>query len=222
MDFNLSQLTNTFLYVYSSLITVINPIGGALFFLSMTMSASSEERGKLAARIAIYCFLMTVASLWVGSFILSFFGISIGVLRVGGGLVLLGAGWSMLNAPTAEDTPAEPVKKMSNSELMAKAFYPLTLPLTIGPGAISVATAIGTSTEISLSNVIAVNVAAVATTLTIFVCFKYSDRITARLGATGSDAIQRIFSFILLCLGVQILWTGISDLVTKLVISLPH
>ncbi len=106
---------------------------------------------------------------------------------------------------------------------MAKAFYPLTLPLTIGPGAISVATAIGTSTEINLTNILAVNLAALATTLTIFVCFKYSDRITARLGATGSDAIQRIFSFILLfALESKFLWTGVSDLVTKLVVSLPH
>ncbi|ANU66033.1 MarC family protein [Turicimonas muris] len=222
MDFSLSQFSNTFLYVYSSLITVINPIGGGLFFLSMTMSATREIRGKLAARIAVYCFFMTVVSLWIGSFILSFFGISLGVLRVGGGLVLFGAGWAMLNAPTAEDAPVDPAKKISTSELMAKAFYPLTLPLTIGPGAISVATAIGTSTEINLTNILAVNLAALATTLTIFVCFKYSDRITARLGATGSDAIQRIFSFILLCLGVQILWTGVSDLVTKLVVSLPH
>ena len=208
MDFNLSQFTNTFLYVYSSLITVINPIGGGLFFLSMTMSATREMRGKIAARVAIYCFFMTIVSLWIGSFILSFFGISLGVLRVGGGLVLFGAGWAMLNAPTGE--------------LMAKAFYPLTLPLTIGPGAISVATAIGTSTEINLTNILGVNLAAVATTLTIFVCFKYSDRITARLGAAGSDAVARIFSFILLCLGVQVLWTGVSDLVTKLVTSLPH
>lgn len=82
-----------------------------MFFLSMTISATRDIRGKLAARIAVYCFLMTIGSLWIGSFILSFFGISLGVLRVGGGLVLSGAGWTMLNAPTAEDTPVDPAKK---------------------------------------------------------------------------------------------------------------
>lgn len=221
MDFNLAQFSNTFLYVYSSLITVVNPIGGAMFFLSMTMSATRQQRGQLALRVAFYCLIMTIVSLWIGSFILSFFGISIGVLRVGGGLVLFGAGWSMLNAPTQNDAQKEQVGKISQTELFAKAFYPLTLPLTIGPGAISVATAIGTSVEINLTNLLAVNIGAIATTLTILVCFKYADRITSRLDTTGCDAIQRIFAFILLCLGLQILWTGLSDLIMTFMTKIP-
>ncbi len=216
MSHELAEFVKTFLYAFSSLFPVVNPIGAALFFLSMTNAATREERNMLSLRIAVYCFLMTMASMWAGSFILSFFGISLPVLRVAGGLVLISAGWTTLNSPATSTSNQEPMRPVNREELVRKAFYPFTLPLTIGPGTIAVCTAMGSSTEPTFGNISGVTVAAFAVCLTIWLCFRYSDRITARLGATGSDAITRIFSFILICIGVQILWTGVSGLVLDL------
>lgn len=201
------------MYVFTSLITVVNPIGAAMFFLSMTSSASGEVRGLLANRVAVYCFIMANVSLYAGSFVLSFFGISLGVLRVAGGLVLFSAGWLTLNkSGSDDDETGVPLKTRSQAEWMKMAFYPFTLPLTIGPGAIAVSTAIGTSMELTLGNIMGASLGALVTCIVIWVCLRYSDRLLARLGPTGSDAIGRIFAFILICLGVEIFWTGFSEL----------
>lgn len=210
----LSSALNTFLYVFTSLITVVNPICAAMFFLAMTSKVTRQERMMLSNRVAVYCFIMATVSLYAGSFVLSFFGISIGVLRVAGGLVLFSAGWLSLNNNTANEEEASEVsvRPKSKGDLLKMAFYPFTLPLTIGPGAIAVTTAIGTSMKLTLPNVVGATSAALATAIVIWLCFRYSDRITAALGATGSDAIGRVFSFILICLGVQIFWVGFSDL----------
>ncbi len=217
MPFDFGHITSTFFYSYSTLFPVVDPIGAGMIFLAMTITASRQERYILSTRVAIYSFCMLFVSLWAGSFVLRFFGISVPVLRVGGGLVLAISGWKTLNQPeSSKSSDQDKVTVVSKAELIKKAFYPLTLPLTIGPGAIAVSTAIGSSIEMNVGNVISVNLAALAIALTVLVCFRYSDRITAKLGATGSDAIVRIFSFIMICLGLQILWTGISELVVEI------
>lgn len=222
----LSSFLSTFLYVFTSLVTVVNPLGGAMFFLTLTAKATRLQRVALSNRIAVYSFAMAVVTLWAGSFILSFFGISIGVLRVAGGLILISAGWYALNGPTStgEEEAAQQAKEehpKSDQEWMKLAFYPLTLPLTLGPGAISVTTAIGTSMSFTFATVTGAVAGALANSLILWLCFRYADRLTAFLGPSGTDAIGRIFSFILLCLGVQILWTGFSDLWLTLMSQVP-
>ncbi|MBQ8829188.1 MAG: MarC family protein [Burkholderiaceae bacterium] len=208
----MESFISTFLYVFSALLPIVNPVGAAMFFLTLTPDLNRSDRNDLSLRVAVYCFLMCIACLYIGSFILSFFGISLGVLRVAGGIVLFTAGWASLNGPSLSDIKDLEVRTVSKKDLARKAFYPLTLPLTIGPGAISVSTAIGSSMTKTFSNIMGANVAAFATCLVIWICFKYSDRITKKLGDTGADAITRIFSFILICLGVQIFWAGFSEL----------
>lgn len=157
-----------------------------------------------------------------------FFGISLGVLRVAGGLILFSAGWLALNNTSSSSEGEEEVestagahKPRTDQDWMKLAFYPFTMPLTLGPGAIAVTTAIGTSMNFTIPNVIGAFAAALANALIVWLCFRYADRITEILGPSGSDAIGRIFSFILVCLGVQIFWTGFSELWLTLVSSVP-
>lgn len=223
----LSSFLSTFLYVFTSLITVVNPIGGAMFFLTLTRKATRVQRDALSNRIAVYFFVMAMVTLCAGSFILSFFGISIGVLRVAGGLILFSAGWLALNGPSSSGGEEEAAQQTQNDhpktdqDWMKLAFYPFTLPLTLGPGAISVTTAIGTSMSFTIANFTGAVAAALANGIIVWLCFKYADRLTALLGPSGSDAIGRIFSFILVCLGVQIFWTGFSDLWLELMANAP-
>lgn len=212
----MESFISTFLYVFTAMLPIVNPIGAAMFFLTLTPDLSRSDRNDLSLRVGIYAFFMTIVCLYVGSFILSFFGISLGVLRVAGGIVLFTAGWSTLNGPSFSESHDLNVRKVSKKDLIKKAFYPLTLPLTIGPGAIAVSAAIGSSMEITLPNVMGANLAALATCMVIWLSFRYSDLITKKLGDTGADAITRIFAFILVCLGVQIFWTGFSELWTGL------
>ena len=224
----LSSFLSTFLYVFTSLVTVVNPIGAAMFFLTITSGATRAQRMTLSNKVSIYFLIMALVTLCAGSFVLSFFGISLGVLRVAGGLILFSAGWLALNNTSSSSEGEEEVestagahKPRTDQDWMKLAFYPFTMPLTLGPGAIAVTTAIGTSMNFTIPNVIGAFAAALANALIVWLCFRYADRITEILGPSGSDAIGRIFSFILVCLGVQIFWTGFSELWLTLVSSVP-
>ena len=224
----LSSFLSTFLYVFKLFVTVVNPIGAAMFFLTITSGATRAQRMTLSNKVCIYFLIMALVTLCAGSFVLSFFGISLGVLRVAGGLILFSAGWLALNNTSSSSEGEEEVestagahKPRTDQDWMKLAFYPFTMPLTLGPGAIAVTTAIGTSMNFTIPNVIGAFAAALANALIVWLCFRYADRITEILGPSGSDAIGRIFSFILVCLGVQIFWTGFSELWLTLVSSVP-
>ena len=156
-------------------------------------------------------------SLFAGRVILSFFGISVPVLQVGGGLVLLSSGWEALHAPPLAEAKnnASQVRK-SDEALLSMAFYPLTLPLVTGPGTIASAAAIGSSLSGSIGSIVGSVLASVAMTVLTWFCFRYSDKIPKALGAAGADALSRLFAFILMCLGVGVLWQGISGLIMSL------
>ena len=127
-------------------------------------------------------------------------------------LVLFAAGWNALNAPSHDEGSKEPPLALPRSRLKAMAFYPFTLPLTTGPGAIAVTVALGTTLPYTASNLGGTILAILATVLVIWICFRYSDRVSRSVGAAGADALARIFAFILICLGVSIFWQGFSEL----------
>lgn len=208
------QVISTFLFAFASFIPVLNPFGGAMFFLALTPNIDDETRKMMVNRIVFYSMIIMLVSLFAGHLILSFFGISMGVLRVGGGLVLISAGWKALNEATHDDTEStsiEPPK--SRKKLLSMAFYPITLPLTMGPGMIAVSTAIGTGMiGHGTANLIGCLLATLATLLTVYVCYRYCDRVSQAVGATGADALSRVFAFILLCIGISILWQGFTEL----------
>ena len=203
----MQHFLSTFLYVIAALIPMVNPLSGSIFFLSLTSDLGPRERAWLAARVAIY------------SFILNFFGISIDVLRVAGGLVLASAGWKAISSFGGGEKKSESRgsdEPLEKEHFEQRAFFPLTLPLMVGPGAMSVCTAIGTTLPTTFANTLGLNLASAALCIGIWVCFRYAGQISKRLGAAGADAIVKVFSFILICIGIQVLWAGFSGLWTEL------
>ena len=210
----MQDFLNTLLVVFSTFIPVLNPFGGAMFFYSMTPEISYETRKKLVNRIIFYSAILLTASLLAGHLILSFFGISMGALHLAGGLVLMAAGWTALNAEAiTEDDPTVQVAPKSRIKLLSMAFYPFTLPLTIGPGMISVGTAIGTTAFVKgLPAIAGVIIATIISLWTVWICFRHCDKISKAIGAGGADALARVFAFILLCIGISHLWQGFTEL----------
>src|SRR5580692_9723034 len=138
----LIQVAKSILLVVSALFPIVDPIGGAPVFLLLTRDYAAETRRVLARHIAVDSFILLVASFAVGSHVLSFFGISLPVVQVGGGLIVISTGWAMLNQKDSNDRNA--VRSTVNcTDALRDAFYPLTLPLTVGPGSISVAVTLG-------------------------------------------------------------------------------
>lgn len=201
--------------VFAALVPVLNPFGGAMFFLTLTNGVDPQIRRTMANQIGLYSVIVLMVCLFAGNIILNFFGISIGVLRMAGGIVLFSAGWQALNAPSQDDGAATGQPKSARA-LSTMAFYPFTLPLTTGLGAISVAVALGATPYEDVGQLVGTVLGIVLSILLVWVCYRYCDRITRAVGAAGADALARIFSFILICLGVSTFWTGFSELWAQL------
>ena len=212
------EAMNSFLLVYAALFSIVNPVSGAPVFLNLTRRFSRRVRHALAGRVALNGFLLLLGSLFVGSHVLEFFGLTLPVVRVAGGLVVTAAGWGLLNQET--ESRAEAVETAGAEE--PDAFYPLTLPLTVGPGSITVAITLGTQRpQVSglgeLTLIAGGAVAGIlAIALTIYVCYRFADRLEDVLGRTGTNVMLRLSAFILVCIGIQICWGGISGLIASL------
>jgi len=207
------DLTATFLLVYAGLFPIVNPIGGAPIFLALTRYCDNDERKALALRVTRNSFLLLLGSLLVGSHVLEFFGITLPVVRVAGGLVVTAAGWSLLHQgdqaeeERATDGPAKP----------PDSFYPLTMPITVGPGSIAVAITIGSQRpQVGLTDLAllggAATVGLIAISATIYVCYRFAEETVGVLGEQGTNVVIRLSAFILVCIGIEIVWGGYSAL----------
>jgi multiple antibiotic resistance protein len=216
MTADLRQIVEGVLLVFAALFPIVNPLGGAPIFLAMTSDYSPEERASLAWRVTVNAFILLVASVATGTYVLEFFGISVPVVQVGGGLVVSTLGWQLLQDPSAIDKPST----ASASRRRNLAFYPLTMPLTVGPGSISVAITIGANHPDSLRsllvNIPAILIGVTLVSATVFVAYRYADRLSRVIGETGMSVLLRLSAFILLCIGVQIVWNGASALIRTL------
>jgi len=215
------QLIKTMLLILTTLLPVVNPLGGAPIFLSLTHYYSQEDRGLLSRRIALNGFMLLIGSYLIGTYILAFFGISLPVVQVCGGLVVISAGWALLNDKDEEIVSRQEVSRsVELTGLSLKAFYPLTLPLTVGPGTISVAITLGANGPHRglplLYAIVGAVIGSVLIAASIFLCYSFADRLAKVLGATGMSVIMRLTSFLLVCIGVQILWNGVSALLKSL------
>jgi multiple antibiotic resistance protein len=208
-----------FLLAFPALLSIINPLGGAFIFFGAVEHLPAETRAYLARRIAIYSFAILNASLYVGGYVLEFFGITIPVLRVAGGLIIALSAWKMLQAEESTHTQGD-VKPLPLEDADRMAFYPLTMPITAGPGTISVAVSLGTNRPDDARDFVFFFIAAtLATTLIallIYWLYRYSDRVSRAVGSTGTTIIVRLSAFLLFCIGIQVAWLGAQDLLRSL------
>jgi multiple antibiotic resistance protein len=211
------QGVNTFLLVLAAIFPIVNPPGTALVFLASTQGAPPELRRELARKVARNAFVVLVCSLLGGALVLRFYGISIPVLRTAGGIIVACAGWRLLQEGSHKGVEDSDERDRRTS-LADQTFYPLTLPLTTGPGTIAVVISLGLSHPALMSGAdqlifIGASLAAIVVIAgAIFLSFAYADRIQSLLGQGGTDIAVRLSAFILFCLGVQILWSGCSEL----------
>ena len=208
------EAAKTFLLILSALFPIVNPLGGSPVFFSLTTGYSHETRKALALRVARNSFFLLVGSYVVGTHVLAFFGISIPVVQVGGGLVVTSTGWAMLKRK--DDDERQAVRSNAQpQDPFRQAFYPFTLPLTVGPGSISIAITLGANAHRNGFDPWAI-LAAVAGCMvmgvSIYLCYGFSDRLARFLGPSAMTVIMRLSSFLLVCIGVQILWNGVSAL----------
>ncbi len=221
MDFSplpTSSLVGAFLLAFPALFSIVNPVGASLIFDQAMGGRSRPERLKLARTIAFYAFLVLLGSLLLGGYILNFFGVSLGALRVAGGLVVAIRAWGLLMDPQEhEDRKTSQTEPAQSHEDVA--FFPLTMPFTTGPGSISVAIALASQRPTEGAKVapffIGAGLAAALVAILVWLLYSASGRVMRLLGQGGARVLSRLVAFLLLCIGVQIIASGAENLVAR-------
>lgn len=196
---------------FAALFPIMNPFGNAAIFYSLTPDASRCERHQIALRAAAYAIAILLVFFFGGSYLMSFFGISIEGMRIAGGLVITRYGFAQLNAHQSNAHPHD-----EHAEAAAKddiSFSPMALPLLAGPGAIAAAITLSTTAahhDVGHHLILAGGIIGVG--LLCGIILRYADLLMARLGVTGTRALTKIMGFLLLCMGVQLIITGVQDL----------
>ena len=217
------QIWESFLLAFTALVPLVNPLGSALVFLGLVGNAPPETYRVLARKIAINNVIFLAIIELLGSAILSFFGISLPIVQLAGGLVIVAIGWGVLNEPDEEakekcDETADSVRmQRAERALEDKAFYPFTFPVTSGPGTLVVMLTLtahnsGRGIKMEILDHVGVFVAVVVLSVLVYVCYGYAPRITKAIAPSTAHGILRVMAFILLCIGVQIAWNGVSIL----------
>jgi multiple antibiotic resistance protein len=202
-----------------ALLPIVDPLGGAPIYLAMTAGLTSAERSRMAKAVAINSFLLLIASALVGAYVLDFFGVSIPAVQVAGGIVVCLVGWSLLNSPNTQPAVDRSAPPPSPEDLSQRAFYPMTMPLTVGPGSISVALTLGANQPAGFRRLLVTALAhalgILLVAIGVYLCYRYAEIILRKLGSTGTGVVVRLTAFILLCIGVQIAWNGVHALITS-------
>ena len=213
--FLLAAFGKSLLFALAGVLPIINPLASAPVFVDFTRGLSDSSRARLARRIGKNAALLLAGAMLIGSYLLNFFGVSLPVVRVAGGMVVASIAWRMLHAQQgASDDTTQMAQSLNEDRVRIKAFYPLTFPLTCGPGSIAVAIAIGASlhtkrsvTE-TMTNIAGGLAAALLLGMLVALTFRYASRLLQRLGETGQIVFLRLMAFMLLCVGVEIIWDG--------------
>jgi multiple antibiotic resistance protein len=210
-----AELVREIVLVVAALFPIVNPLGSAPIFLSLTHGYPADIRHNLALRVTINSFILLVISILIGSHVLHFFGVSIPVVQVAGGLIVTASGWSLIGKRSVDLEP----QPMDAAAATQQAFYPLTLPFTVGPGSISVAITLGANTARSIYAwpvLIAALVGPFLVALIVYICYRSAERLEQILGETGLGVFLRLSAFIVICIGVQITWNGVAALIHSL------
>jgi multiple antibiotic resistance protein len=213
-------IVRSILLVYAALLPIVNPLGMAPIFAGMLEDYDTSVRRTVAMRVAVNGFVLLMASLFVGSYVLDFFGVSLGAVQLGGGLIVMISGWRILNQQS--NLSERQVPRPSNDAILSQAFYPLTMPLTVGPGSIAVAITLGSNAKEEshmqlIQSALVATVGIVLIGITIYLCYRFSHGLERLLGPNGTSIVVRLSAFILVCIGIQIMFNGANEFYSEMV-----
>jgi multiple antibiotic resistance protein len=212
----------SFLLAFTALLPLINPVGSAVIFLGLVGDEPVFVYRQLARKIAMATVLFLLVVEFMGSLLLSFFGISLPVVQVTGGIIIAATAWSLLfesdaGANTRKKHQEIGANPKAHDDLAGKIFYPFTFPITAGPGTLVVMLTLSArfsnkglaETATGHAGIV---LAAVVLSASVYFCYGYAPRLLKAVSPSTIHGILRVVAFILMCIGVQIAWNGISML----------
>lgn len=191
---------------FLALFPIVDPFGGIPIFFSLTSSWTAKDRHRVAMKAGFWVFVILVTFLFFGRFVLYFFGISLPVLKIAGGLIVANTAWGMVTS-TARMTPAESHEAENKEDI---SLTPLAMPLMSGPGAIGVVMALAAHVDNAGAYFgMVIGIAAIALSVVLFFCM--GGPLVRKLGPSAVGAINKIFGFLILAIAVQLVWDGVAD-----------
>ncbi|MCZ2104015.1 MAG: NAAT family transporter [Burkholderiales bacterium] len=215
-------LGKSLLFAIAAVLPIINPLATAPIFVAWTQGMNDRERRHLATTIGKYVTLLLALTTVLGSLVLDFFGISLPVVRVAGGIIVAYNAWLMLNTQEpAHDETTQMAQTLTRQNARREAFYPLSFPITCGPGSLAAAIAVGASlhspriTE-TLASLTGALMGMVLVGTVVALTYRYATALLRKLGEVGQLVFLRLMAFLLLAVGVQIIWEGVRGLILSL------
>jgi multiple antibiotic resistance protein len=216
---SLPSMLQSLLLVPLTLLPIMNPLGTAPIVLSAA-GYKDHVLKRLSRQVATNSWIVVVASMLVGTYVLELFGISLPIVRVGGGLLVAASAWRMLTSSEGDKVHEAVAESgspdLSETEIVRRSFFPLTFPLTTGPGSIAAAIALGAQLPrkpiVYLMGAGVAVLGAAITAAVVYLVYRNGGRLLMRLGEVGTLVMMRMMAFVLLCIGIQILWTGWAEL----------
>ena len=225
----LSTAIASFVAVFAALFPVINSVGAGPIFLNMVQGCSQPIRAQLARKISFNSFFMLMGSMLIGPQLLLFFGISLPALKIAGGVVIIAVGWNLLSQKSPSDKDGSNASGITDATASSSAFFPLTMPLTVGPGSIATSISLVAGHLDSrdfhlidqLPSVIGALSALFVLSVIIYFVYREASGLQRLLGANGTNVLMRLFAFILLAIGVQIFLGGVERFAVEITRALP-
>lgn len=220
----ISTVFASFVAVFAALFPIINPLGDGPLFLNMVQGCSEGVRKKLALSVSFNCFFLLFGSMLIGPQVLLFFGISLPALKLAGGAVVIAVGWNLLNQQGSSDRNTSSSSGITDATASGSAFFPLTMPLTVGPGSIATAISLAAAAHSEkdfhyathMPHVIGATLALAVLALIVYLVYRESSGIQKLLGVSGTNVLMRLLAFILLAIGVQIFLSGLDGYALEL------
>jgi multiple antibiotic resistance protein len=200
-------LLNYTIVTLAALFPIANPIGAVPVFYALTEPDSRTERKKAAQQIVINVVVILAAFLLGGRAVLEFFGISLNVLRIAGGLLVANAAWEMVTS-RQRLTDSEQEARHAQEDIT---FTPMAIPLIAGPGSIGVV--IGLATKMTQwSDYLGCLIGILLFGVLLYVCLTLGESLLSMLGRNGLGALNRILGFFILAIAVQLIADGVVSL----------
>jgi multiple antibiotic resistance protein len=202
----LHDLPTAAIGTFLALFPIVNPFGGVPLFFALTSAYPLSERKRAALKTGLYVFLILVFFLFLGRLVLNFFGLSLPVLRIAGGLIVAHSAWGMVTG-ASRITAAEGDEAAAKTDI---SLTPMAMPMLSGPGSIGVVMGLAATTSNWLSYLgMIFGIAGLG--LTVFLFLRLGGPLVAKLGPTATGAINRIFGFLILSVAVQLIWDGLAE-----------
>jgi MarC family membrane protein len=191
---------------FLALFPIVNPLGGIPMFFTLTSGYPGRDRDRAALKTAFYVFAILALFMAFGRFVLHFFGISLPVLNIAGGLIVANTAWGMVTS-SSRVTVAESDEAMTKEDI---SLTPMAMPMLSGPGSIGVVMGLAAHAD-SMVSYLGMLIGIVLIAISVYLLLRLGGPLVNRLGPSATGAINRVFGFLILAIAVQLVWDGVAE-----------